>query len=90
LPLLIAESVGLLEQELDSLAEELSALHGALDGQRVSDELRLRLIRLQSRMAELNQRRRVLAVFKTRMLRESGLVSPRPTKSSPSPWSEPR
>jgi len=90
LPLLIAEAVGLLERELDALAKELTTLHGALDGQRVSDELRLRLIRLQSRMAELNQRRRVLAVFKTRMLRESGLVSPRPTKSSPGPWSNTR
>ena len=88
--LLIVEAIGLLEQELDLLTQELGALHAALQGQAVSSGLLKQFIRLQGRISELNQRRQILAAWKTRMLRENGLVSSRPGNPSTGPWSNAR
>ncbi|MFH0944403.1 MAG: M56 family metallopeptidase [Planctomycetota bacterium] len=69
---LIAEAVDLLGEEIDLLQEELTGLRLGVATVAVSPEVRNTLARLERQVESLNQRRQLLAAWKTRMLREVG------------------
>lgn len=70
--MLIAEAVDLLGEEIDLLQDELTGLRLGIAGAAVSLEARNTLARLERRVESLNQRRQLLAAWKSRMLREVG------------------